>query len=93
MRDELLNEMYLIEILLPVRDAPSGQDGFGFCHRAKFSERDMSWQMVEAAGTGYDGLLRSKPTVRSYPVGNQLPALDVRSLHIDRADAQLFITE
>ena len=53
----------------------------------------MSWQMVEAARTGYDGLLRRQPTMRCYPVGNQLPALDVRGLHIDGADAELFVAE
>jgi hypothetical protein len=31
--------------------------------------------------------------MRCYPVGNQLPALDVRGLHIDGADAQLLVAE
>ena len=50
----------------------------------------MSWQMIEAARTGYDGLLRRQPSMCCDPVGNQLAALDVWGLHIDGADAELF---
>jgi hypothetical protein len=53
----------------------------------------MSWQMIEAARTGYDGLLRRQPGMCCDPVGNQLPALDIWGLDIDSAYAELFITE
>ena len=71
----------------------SGQNGFGFCHRPKFPERYMSWQMIEAARTGYDGLLRRQPSMCCDPIGNQLPVLDVGGLHIDGAHAELFVPE
>jgi len=71
----------------------SGQNGFGFRHRPKFSQGYMSWQMIEAARTGYDGLLRGQPSMCCDPIGNQLPVLDVGGLHIDGAHAELFVPE
>ena len=53
----------------------------------------MSWQMIEAARAGYDGLLRRQPTMCCDPVGDQLAAFDVRGLHIDGADAELLVAE
>src|SRR6185437_6195899 len=71
----------------------SDQNGFGFRHRPKFSERNMSWQMIEATRAGYDGLLRFQPTMCCDPVGDQLATFDVRGLHIDGAYAELFVAE
>ena len=56
-------------------------------------KRNMPRQVIKAARTGYDGLLRRQPTVGRDPVGDQLPALYIRKLHIDGADAELLVAE
>src|SRR5271166_1418502 len=53
----------------------------------------MSGEMIEAAGTGDQGLLRRKPTMRSDAVSNLITAFDIWILHIDRANAQLLVTQ
>jgi hypothetical protein len=53
----------------------------------------MPWQMVESARAGYDDLFRRQPAVGRDPICNKLSGLNVRRLHINSADAELFVAE
>ena len=49
--------------------------------------------MIEAAGAGDDRLLGREPPVRLDAVGDLLAGLHVGILHIDRADAELPVSQ
>src|SRR6185437_7521079 len=62
-------------------------------HGAELAERDMSRQVIEAAGASDQGLFWREPPVGLDPIGDELGRLDVRRLDIDGADAELLVPE
>src|ERR671912_739111 len=73
--------------------ASASEQTFSLRHRHQLAKRNPTRQVVEPAGTGDNRLFGRKPTVAADARRDRLAGLDLRVLHIHRADADLSVAQ